>query len=373
MAEQAGASGSKVHALTSLRFFAALWVVLYHSFQWNREGSNLLSHVLDMGAASVSFFFFLSGYILSFVYLQNRQAVDRRRFYVARFARIYPLFVATMLCSVPFLLAERIGKYGVAAAIEKTAVTLMGNLLMLQAWVLNLRGLDNPNWSLAVESVFYALFPVVGFWFWRRTRGQSIWLGLGLWVASVAIVVEATPHLLRDVVLYNPLFHVPTFLVGIVFARLHLKPSGTVGKWPRSMKFAGLLAVLAAGAGALTLWGHLLPETVLRDGAMVPLYCVLIGILSMGEYWPAKLFSARWLVVLGEASYGLYLIHIPVLQVWEALHLADKMIFYPLYLGGCIGLSVLSFFWFEAPARRAILHRLHTKPRETLETASAAQ
>ncbi len=373
MAEQPGTSGSKVHALTSLRFFAALWVVLYHSFPWNRTGDNVLSHVLDMGAASVSFFFFLSGYILSYVYLQNRSGVDRRKFYVARLARIYPLFVLTMLSSVPFLLTDRIEKYGMKAAIGKTAVTIVGNLAMLQAWVLNLRGLDIPNWSLAVETVFYAIFPLVGFWFWRRTRGQSIGLGLALWVGSVAVVVGATPHLSRDIVLYNPLFHVPTFLVGIVFARLHLTPSVTEGKRSRDAQFAGLLAALVAGGAAVTVWGHLLPVTVLRDGALVPLYCVLIGILSLGEYWPAKVFQASWLVVLGEASYGLYLIHFPVLQAWEALHLAGKAIYYPLYLGTCIGLSVLSFFYFEAPARRAILKRLHTKPRETLETASAAQ
>ena len=78
-------------------------------------------------------------------------------------------------------------------------------------------------------------------------------------------------------------------------------------------------------------------------------------------------------MILGEASFGLYLVHVPVLHLFKALHLAGSVWNYPLYLGTCIGLSVLSFYYLEAPARSFILKRLHTRTKETLEASSAAQ
>src|ERR1700712_5707681 len=89
------------HGLTSLRFFAALYVVLYHSLTPMVSGIEkhaFVQRAISLGYASVSFFFFLSGYILAVAYLRTgRDLRMRKRFYVARFARIYPLFALTLL------------------------------------------------------------------------------------------------------------------------------------------------------------------------------------------------------------------------------------------------------------------------------------
>ena len=373
MTASPGAPATKIHALTSLRFFAAFWVVGFHSFNWYRVPGTLFDNALNLGAASVSFFFFLSGYILSVVYLRNRDSIVRSKFYIARFARIYPLFLATLLVDVPFLFTERIHKYGLIHAIEKTSVTLLGNLLMLQAWILNLRGLDNPNWSLSVETVFYIIFPLVGFWLWRRTRNQTLILGILLWAASQAIVLLATRHLFFDIVIFFPLFHIPTFLLGCLFARLHLtrSPGPNASSQRKTFLLASLYLVIFLAIIAACY--RFIPETMFLDGLLVPAYCALIAIFSLNDLWPARLVSHPWLIILGEASYGLYLIHVPVLHLWEALHLNEHILLYPLYLIVCIALSVLSFFFFEAPARRAILARFHTRSRETMELASDAQ
>jgi len=87
------AAQTKVHPLTSIRFFAAFYVVLYHT-RWGVTPGSALDQSLSMGTASVSFFFLLSGYILALVYLRDGQPVPKRKFYVARFARIYPLYFA---------------------------------------------------------------------------------------------------------------------------------------------------------------------------------------------------------------------------------------------------------------------------------------
>jgi peptidoglycan/LPS O-acetylase OafA/YrhL len=65
----------KIHALTSLRFFAALYVVSYHTIHASsflpRISGTIVDKVVSLGYVSVSFFFLLSGYILSMVYLRR--------------------------------------------------------------------------------------------------------------------------------------------------------------------------------------------------------------------------------------------------------------------------------------------------------------
>jgi peptidoglycan/LPS O-acetylase OafA/YrhL len=99
----------------------------------------------------------------------------------------------------------------------------------------------------------------------------------------------------------------------------------------------------------------------------------VIWALSSSDTIASRLLSARWLVVLGEASFGLYLLHIPVLHLFESITRIDGPISYAIYLLSAIAVSVLSFYFVEAPLRRWLLARLHTQPRETLETASLAQ
>jgi peptidoglycan/LPS O-acetylase OafA/YrhL len=106
---------------------------------------------------------------------------------------------------------------------------------------------------------------------------------------------------------------------------------------------------------------------------LTPAFAAIIWIFAQTEILPVRLMKAKWLVVLGEASYGLYLLQNPVGHFLRWMRLPDAPMSYPVYLGACIGLSVLSFYFFETPARRWILHRFHARTRETMEAASAAQ
>jgi peptidoglycan/LPS O-acetylase OafA/YrhL len=78
-------------------------------------------------------------------------------------------------------------------------------------------------------------------------------------------------------------------------------------------------------------------------------------------------------VVLGEASYGLYLIHIPVLHLFLQLGWVRVPMLFPAYLAIAIGLSVLSFYYFETPTRRWLLQQRKIHVKETMEMASDAQ
>jgi peptidoglycan/LPS O-acetylase OafA/YrhL len=84
----------QIRPLTSLRFLAAGFVVFYHAFAMFTGGvrDKFVSHAFGMGFSGVSCFFVLSGFILSYVYLGGKDQVEQYSFWIARFARVYPLY-----------------------------------------------------------------------------------------------------------------------------------------------------------------------------------------------------------------------------------------------------------------------------------------
>ncbi len=370
----------KIHALTSLRFFAALFVVQFHAmwgFLPSVTHETWLGRVVTLGFVSVSFFFLLSGYILGVVYLRGGGPVRARDFFRARFARVYPLFFLTLVLDTPNLFLARLGTYGLKSAVVKTSVTFLGNAAMLQAWILQLRGIDNPNWSLSVETIFYLSFPLLGVALWKL-RGASLWLVAGLvYVGGQAVVLLVAPHLNADPDLakFLPLLHLSTFALGVLVARWQsLQPrrvSPGAAPWLVTPWLVALLA--AAGFAAVVYFAPAIPTANLYDGLLAPIFIGVIWAFSHPEWLPAKLLSAKWLVVLGEASFGLYLFHIPVLHLFEHLGWSRRTPFFPLYLASAIGLSVVSFYFFETPMRKWILKRGRGHVKETMEVASDAQ
>ena len=371
------AAPEKIHALTSLRFFAALYVVLFHTLPSTFPSlvqNQIFANIMYRGHVSVSFFFLLSGYILAVVYLKPGKTVNNRSFWVARFARVYPLFFLTLVADTPFLFLQRLHQYGFGSAIAKTSVTFLGTAAMLQAWVTAFKGINNPNWSLSVETFFYLTFPFVGVALWKL-KGTRLWLtAFSIWVVSLGAVYFCVSWMLIVSVLQNPALHLGTFCLGILLARWQALEQQKQGISPRTNTTIAL-ALLAALALFVSAAEFLPPVFVpyLNNGMLAPVFMLVVWAFSANHGLPAKVISPKWLVVLGEASFGLYLIHVPVDHVFMALHLSGNKVAYPFYLGTCIGLSVLSFYFVETPTRRWILRKLKTRTKETMEMASDAQ
>jgi peptidoglycan/LPS O-acetylase OafA/YrhL len=374
-----GQKTGKIHALTSLRFFAALFVVLYHvtwEFLPGVQNEHVLAGLIRLGFISVSFFFLLSGYILGVVYLGREGPVMRGAFYQARFARVYPLFFLTLVLDTPNLFLARWTMYGLASAVLKTATTFAGNTMMLQAWILNLRGIDNPNWSLSVETLFYLVFPFLGVALWKL-RGPSLWVaGAAIYLGGQALVLVVASRIGVYAAEFQPLLHLSTFAIGILLARwqmLDRRESGDLrGRKGWAPWLVSALAVVCFSA--VVYWSPLIPNSSLCDGLLAPIFCGAIWAFSHSDWLPARLLSVPWLVVLGEASFGLYLIHIPVIHLFEHLGWQHIPVLFPVYLAFAIGLSVVSFYYFEIPMRSWIMKRSHVvRVKEAVEMASDGQ
>lgn len=339
----------EVLPLTSLRFVAALYVLLFHTL---REAFGLHTgaavRLIGAGYVSVSFFFTLSGYILAYVYLSQGKAIDKGRFWLARVARIYPVFLLTMLLDFPFAVLDRLDHLSLSRAIEKVAGGFFVECLMLQAWHINWRVLDPPNWSLSVETFFYLLFPFLGVVLWRRRTSHLfstvavIWL-LGMGASSLALHFGAD----EKAVMFNPILHAPEFVGGIVLLLWQQRTTLPLTRLSPYLLLAaagGFLIAVFAGA----------PHVLMNNGLLLPVFALLILAASSGHAAIATMLSSRPTVELGRASYALYLIHVPLWTLMTLIRWNHGPAAYACYVTAALGLSLSIYYFVEEPARRAI-------------------
>jgi peptidoglycan/LPS O-acetylase OafA/YrhL len=149
----------RIDALTSVRFFAALWVVLFHHQEVVSWPVPVLA-VAQHGSLGVSLFFVLSGFILTYTYHGTFQpgTVLRRypSFLWARFSRIYPMYLFSVVLYTPLALWGNLQAHGVGV----TAASWLANAGMVQSlWpdVVLLWGWNRSLWSIPTEFVFYLM------------------------------------------------------------------------------------------------------------------------------------------------------------------------------------------------------------------------
>jgi peptidoglycan/LPS O-acetylase OafA/YrhL len=369
----------KIHALTSARFFAALYVVFFHT-RWGVAHGSVLDRIFALGYVAPYFFFLLSGYILAMVYLRQAKTVAAKRFYVARFARIYPLYIVSVLADVPFAVVARTGHYGLKVAAERVAVLFSASVVMMQMWLPTLTIVNIPSWSLSIETIFYLSFPLAGPWLWRLPRRALVTASVLLFAVSVALSTCVIKIRADHPSGFDLISFLCTFSLGILLARWQFLREDATHAETRvdanaEDRNGWLVLALTAMFFAIVVAAH---EQLRGAGIncgylLIPVYMGTIWWLAATRIPPVRWLESKWLVVLGEASYGLYLIQLPVAHLFTKLGLTGSAWNYPLYLSACIGLSVASFYYFETPARKWILRRFASPTKETMEAASAAQ
>lgn len=345
---------SDLPALTSVRFFLALGVVIFHyQLQWPWDSTNDTG-LLDRLRLGVDAFFILSGFVLTHAY---REALETRRFnygrfLVARFARVYPAHIA-ILGFVGIMVA---GALLVGATFDRTLYNPLGlltTLLLVHAWFPELIKAEwnGPSWSLSAEWFAYLGFPAFA-WLGLKLRNRpgvllviagAVFLALDLLYQAVfgKVVVHAEANM-------GVLRIVPEFLYGVALYRLGQRIDL---RWP--------YVVAAAWASALVLLTlmHLRADDRLVVVMAGPLILAL-ALLSKAD--AAGPLASRPILLGGEASYALYLVHFPVLIAWKGVvsALSDRDSGYVLawwevgvLLAASIAAAVALHLLFEGPAR----------------------
>lgn len=356
-----------IHALTALRFFAALWVVLFS--YWPKLAGAEVPQLVQRGYLGVELFFILSGFILCHVYLRGfgEQRFSYGTFLWNRLARIYPLHLATCLGLIGLALAAGVAGIGVDASLLDWP-SLPANLLLLHAWgFAPTSAFNHPSWSISAEAFAYLSFPLFAALAWRLR--DKPWLFLGLAVAFAALLyplfqAAAGFSLTLATIKWGALRIVPCFLLGCA---LHsLWRSGATQGWN-----CGVLAlVFLAGAAVLTSLGAPDALTVLCLGGLI---LSLAGVAEQG----GKLLTQRPLTYLGEISYSIYMVCVPwqilfVNGAAKALGLPDEKL--PLWLWivfvlGVIPVAAALYHLIEKPCRDAMKRWAQTHVQRRLVAA----
>ena len=309
-------------SLTGLRFLAAVLVVLTHtSLLFNplmptEPVSFFGDHDLAVwwdnffksaGPVGVSFFFVLSGFVLTW---SSRPGDRPGAFWRRRAVKIYPNHVATWAVSMVLF-----------AAATTPWFAWLPNLFLVHAYSTDpvvLQSVNFPSWSLCAEVLFYALFPVFIVWI-RKIPEARLWMWAGVMVAGVALVPLLTPLINGGVMMPRngattlqwwfaypfPVPRLVEFVLGMVLARIVM-----AGKWPR----IGLLpsAIVFAVGYWLTL---LLPKvygltlTTIAGVGMIICAAATSDLTGGGGAW----LRSRVMVWLGTVSFAFYMVQGPVI------------------------------------------------------------
>jgi peptidoglycan/LPS O-acetylase OafA/YrhL len=349
-------------ALTGIRFFAALHVVFFH---YAPGLPLLLRNVAANGYMAVGLFFILSGFVLAYNYAGR--PIGRRRFFTARFARVYPAYFLGMVLIAPAVVVRSgHAEPGTLAAAGLAAVGLA------QGWFPKLALVWNgPGWSLSNEAFFYLLFPFILPPIIRLSP-RGVWMAAtACWAAALAPpLAQMLLHGNADAVMYMPVFRLAEFVLGVAAGAAFLR--GNLGFRRATVPVALALAAFAA------LSPFLVPS-LLRGALAAPLFAILVCSLASGGGMLGRLLSTRPLQALGDASYSIYILQSPVMA-WFLL--AARGVHggaqrtplswneFAVYAAILVAASLACGAWLETPARRWIQSAAVARKRCKIENDS---
>ncbi|MEV0135180.1 acyltransferase [Dactylosporangium sp. NPDC050688] len=315
----------KLHSLTGLRFVAAFLVVLCH------VGINLLPNVArdqvfvlhvfyGFGSVGVSFFFILSGFVLTWV---ARDTDTVPQFWRRRFFKIYPNHLVTLLAAV--LLA-------VSAAHALSTRDALATLFLVHAWIPDQDLLFNlwsntPTWSLSCELLFYLAFPFV-LNLLRKVRPERLWRGFWITFAAICAVPfvalllpggglhrgTGLPWLHMWFMTFFPPVRMLEFVLGMFTALIVIH-----GRWVKRWPLPVALAV--AAVGAIAAGGATPPVLGFVAVSALPLVFLVGAAANADINRGGSSLGGRVMVFLGEISFALYLVHwLVVVYGWIGRH-----------------------------------------------------
>jgi peptidoglycan/LPS O-acetylase OafA/YrhL len=359
----------KIHfrGLNSLRFLAALFVVVGH-IPMNQGSAGLPAFsratFFYRGEPAVSFFFSLSGFLITYLLLEELRRtgeVDVGKFYVRRICRIWPLYFAVVFFGL-FFYNALLPALGISYPVKYdlgTALLLYSLMLPnLMNSLYTVGGILNPLWSIGVEEQFYLSWaPAV-----RRLRRHVPRLCAGVFLASFAL------FLLNHWNVFGP--HEWKKLVGQL--KFHFMAAGGLCAWGLHRRRETLLALapfrsrlVQAILLALLLDFYFLSlirwswwaQEVLQLG----LYCWLLVTVAANPRNVVRVEN-RAFESLGNVSYGIYMLHMIAVYGTTALFQRTDWwrgnitlyytAYYALAVGGAVLLALASYRVLEQPFLR---------------------
>ncbi|OJA47846.1 acyltransferase family protein [Burkholderia ubonensis] len=308
----------EIPALTGLRFIAAVSVVAFHAPLFGILPDDWFGRFQLM--QGVSFFFVLSGFILQYNYRDSISSIGFARFVSLRIAKIWPLHLATL--ALYFLLIGGSLTFWWKAMAPWAFASVVA---LLQAWIPNPEiyfAMNGSAWTLSVELFFYVCFPVLCP-IVRRAPRIAGFASIAA-VLAYAFVMSHVARGLDEAGLYSviPFSRIAEFVVGAAVAELRfaqpsMKPSASVAG---AIEISLLVLVVvwnyligSTWEGAAAVVGTAL-ATLWRHTGSTPVFALLLYFYSFNRGIVSRFLSSKTLIILGETSFALYLVQLPVMR-----------------------------------------------------------
>jgi peptidoglycan/LPS O-acetylase OafA/YrhL len=343
-----------IESHTALRGIAAVTVVMAHLHAWDlfpqwpwlRDAYQ----IFDWSDLAVFLFFILSGFVMSYIY---PSPVRWRHFFVARLARLTPVYEVTLLVTFALTFIS-------AHMPMPTASNFFANLLMIQQWlpVPDWFPINAPSWSLSIEAFLYLItFPLL-VWFRKQPWSWLLYipliLGGALWAAIYYNIYDHFLWYRKELAILSGLFG-----FGIGFAMQNLIPNG--------LRYSGAITAIGITIMACGLFHWILPHGIIAIGLIL-----IVASMINADALPYKLLARPVFLYLGNISYSLYLWNMPILiflqecRAYVEYHyltsalaiLGFRIIFTGVALVSILTISHLSYYKLEAPFRRLIRDHL---------------
>lgn len=340
-------SSHHILSLQSMRFIFCTLIFIYHFFE-----STGKFHFYYGGDAGVTFFFILSGFVLSMgcgASIKN-ETFEYVQFLRKRLAKIYPLHLVTFTIALCMSFAA-----GVKFNITKTIL----HVFMLQGFTLSedmLRYGTGLSWFLGALFFCYLLFPFL----YRQliiSRNRVFKALLTIYILFALMIESCCNNTAIDNFVYAfPPLRIIDFTLGIILYRLYIANIAIrIKQWicRQSAFMLSILDIIVVSISALTFIPYSSLPSCIR---LAPLFWLPFSLLI---YWFAissnnkgtitKLLSQRALVFLGNISFEIYMLHGIVITafvfVWGRLFGYDTVC-NPILFAICLILSIVAAYLF---------------------------
>lgn len=351
--------------LDAARGIAALMVMLYHYINWHDPG-HLSQHIASIffnGSDAVSFFFVLSGFVLSYKYIVLGKTIDAGKFYVQRILRLWPAFFVVVVLGYLNNMRDNFNAGIVVDTFIYNKFAFIEEVILPRTF----HNLYGPGWTLMLELTLSFFVP---FWVVLARKGAKvIW-----WVALVYLFMGISFMFCFPFVLGT--------LVCCLYDRI-VDPSFKQTKWYRyrvlillaafllfSLRHIDQISPLGSTLKYLLVYAQLDYYHYSAIGSFV----FLIAIIASNKL--KLFFKHRVLLFFGKISYGIYLVHWAIVgdifSYWKDItshFTSETQAFYtvlPLYIGVVILAATLLHYGVELPFIR-LGRRITARMKPTLE------
>lgn len=355
-------SGKYYPEIDGLRFLAIFWIFLFHLNDYltrfhTVDKDNILQNIFQNGYLGVELFFVISGLVLSIPfanhYINQGKKISLKKYYSRRFTRLEPPYFLVMILLFLF-------KINTGTSANVLFPHLLASLFYSHNIIYpdTLPLINSVAWSLEIEIQFYLITPLLAHIFMLPARLRRLIL-LFIIIAMPIVQFHFKIETLSSFQFIQ--YFLAGFFIGDIYVCFNKKEIKSSKK--KLLEWGSFLLGLVVFASILIIPSsrQSLNYTLFITPAIILFYLIIL----FNPTWK-KIFSTKWISVIGGMCYSIYLIHLTIIPLAGRFTLEiGKDLSYPIYflIQACILcftillISTVFYYFIEKPCMQKDWHR----------------